>query len=294
MDHPWAEELLNNSALKDSASGRRVCPLSGITPEQADAWQRKLLELSHLIQPAYHPISEPVQLQGHLVLVIWVPGGEMRPYKAPVSFGREHRESACFVRLHSNTVRARREVETELISLANRIPFDDRQNGAAKVGDPQPGLIQSFFTDVKSDLQLEVATLSVEELGRRIQIVRGPPEAPRPLNVGLLFFTNTPSNWFPQTQIDIVHLPEGRGGNRIVEKTFKGPLGTMLRDALGYLQNNVVTDFVLKRPDRAEAERYHNVPYAALEEALVNAIYHRSYEEREPIEVQITRGGDHP
>jgi ATP-dependent DNA helicase RecG len=30
------------------------------------------------------------------------------------------------------------------------------------------------------------------------------------------------------------------------------------------------------------------VPYAALEEALVNAVYHRSYEEREPIEVQIT------
>ena len=43
-----------------------------------------------------------------------------------------------------------------------------------------------------------------------------------------------------------------------------------------------------KHADRAEAERYHNVPYPALEEALVNAIYHRSYEEREPIEVQIT------
>jgi ATP-dependent DNA helicase RecG len=31
-----------------------------------------------------------------------------------------------------------------------------------------------------------------------------------------------------------------------------------------------------------------NVPYAALEEALVNAVYHRSYEDREPIKVQIT------
>lgn len=31
-----------------------------------------------------------------------------------------------------------------------------------------------------------------------------------------------------------------------------------------------------------------NFPYAAIEEALANAIYHRSYEEREPVEVRIS------
>ncbi len=62
----------------------------------------------------------------------------------------------------------------------------------------------------------------------------------------------------------------------------------MLRDALGFLRNHLVTEYVTKHADRAEAVRFHNVPYAALEEALVNAIYHRSYEEREPVEVQIT------
>lgn len=100
--------------------------------------------------------------------------------------------------------------------------------------------------------------------------------------------TPEPWRWFPQTQIDVVHLPDGRGGDQIIEKTFQGPVGTLLRDALAYLRNSVVTEYVRKQANRAEAERYHNVPYAALEEALVNAIYHRSYEEREPVEVQIT------
>jgi ATP-dependent DNA helicase RecG len=103
-----------------------------------------------------------------------------------------------------------------------------------------------------------------------------------------MFFTPDPTRWFPQAQIDVVHLPQGRGGDQIIEKVFKGPLGTMLQDALGYLRNNVVTQFTRKLPDQAEVERYSNVPYAALEEALVNAVFHRSYEEREPIEVQIT------
>ena len=42
---------------------------------------------------------------------------------------------------------------------------------------------------------------------------------------------------------------------------------------------------IAKRP---EAERFWNFPIGAIEEALVNAVYHRSYEERKPVEVRIT------
>lgn len=40
---------------------------------------------------------------------------------------------------------------------------------------------------------------------------------------------------------------------------------------------------------RAGTRTLWNFPYAAVEEAVVNAVYHRSYEEREPIEVRISR-----
>ena len=48
-------------------------------------------------------------------------------------------------------------------------------------------------------------------------------------------------------------------------------------------------EFVHKIPGRAEAERYYNYPYEAFKEALVNAVYHKSYEEREPVEVRVYR-----
>ena len=46
----------------------------------------------------------------------------------------------------------------------------------------------------------------------------------------------------------------------------------MIRDALGHIQRNYLKQTVIKHPDRAEADRIWNDPYAAIEEALVNAI----------------------
>ena len=89
-------------------------------------------------------------------------------------------------------------------------------------------------------------------------------------------------------QIDVVWFPEGAGGDRFDEKIFKGPLARMTREVLGYIQRNYLAETVIKHPDRAEATRVWNFPYAAIEEAVVNAVYHRSYEEREPIEVRIS------
>lgn len=63
----------------------------------------------------------------------------------------------------------------------------------------------------------------------------------------------------------------------------------MTREALVTIQRNFLAETVQKHPDRAEATRVWNFPYVAIEEALVNAVYHLAYEEREPIEVRISR-----
>jgi ATP-dependent DNA helicase RecG len=269
-------------------NGRPVLPPSGLEANQIDAIQRRLIELGHKIRPAYHPLTEPTVVDGQHVLLIWAPGGEQRPYRAPISLGENSREYAYYIRRGSASVRAQGADEQELLALANRIPFDDRVNLRATVSDLQLSLIQNFLREVRSDLLEESSHMSFDALCQQMHLVGGPPEALLPLNVGLLFFNSDPTQFFPQTQIDVAVFPTGRGGNNFTERTFRGPLGSMLREALAYLRSGIVAEYVQKHPDRAEAERYFNVPYAALEEALVNAVYHRSYEEREPIEVQVT------
>ncbi|MCK9364440.1 MAG: hypothetical protein M0P74_12685 [Syntrophales bacterium] len=89
-------------------------------------------------------------------------------------------------------------------------------------------------------------------------------------------------------QIDVVWFPEeGPGGNKFSEKIFKGPLPRMTRDALDYIKRNFVSETVIKHPGRAESSRVENIPYIAIEEAVVNAVYHRGYDVREPVEIRI-------
>lgn len=102
-----------------------------------------------------------------------------------------------------------------------------------------------------------------------------------------MFFSLEPEKFFPYAQIDVVQFPDDLGGDQIIEKTFTGPLHQQLREALQYIRNSIITERVHKLPDKAEANRYFNYPYAAIEEALSNAVYHKGYDIREPIEVRV-------
>ena len=148
-------------------------------------------------------------------------------------------------------------------------------------------LIRSYLKEVGSDLYRMSSRTSLVDLGRRMNIVEGSDEFVKPRNVGVMFFHDEPRKFLPGAQIDVVMFPAGPGGGELIEKTFHGPLHEQLRDALRYLQNNVIREKVFKRRDRAEATRIFNYPFPAVEEALVNAVYHRSYEQREPVEVRV-------
>lgn len=268
--------------------GRPVLPPVGIDSARFDAIQKEILSLGYsAIQPAYHPIIAPCVIDGVSILVIWVPGGQTRPYKAKLGLGKDCKDYAYFIRKQSSTVRAKGAEEVELLSLAATVPFDDRINQKARVNELSRELMGEFLAEVCSELAAEAATLSVLELGRQMKIVGGPTEAPFPINVGLLFFTDDPRRFFPATQIDVVYFPEGAAGDTFVEKSFHGPLHRMIREALDYIQRNYISEIVIKHPGKAEATRVRNFPFDAIEEVLVNAVYHRSYEEREPVEVRV-------
>lgn len=62
----------------------------------------------------------------------------------------------------------------------------------------------------------------------------------------------------------------------------------IIRKTLELLQTNFLKGKVIKQQGKAEAVRVWNYPFAALEEAVANALYHRDYLVREQVEIRVT------
>lgn len=268
--------------------GKPVYPPLGIDVAQLDKMQKDILNICSRLKPAYTPVVSHEKFKQKDILIIWVPGGHARPYTAPATIGKNS-EHKYYIRKLSSTVVAKNDELKELIGLTATVPFDDRINHHAVLEDVKLPLIQAFLKEVGSELLEESRHISLTDLCHQMVLVDGGREYLKPRNVALLFFNDQPEKFFPYVQIDVVHFPDDEGGDVIQEAIFKGPLDHQLRDALRHIKNNYIAERVLKIPGQAEANRFFNYPYAAIEEALVNAIYHRSYEIREPIEVRINR-----
>ena len=271
--------------------GQPVFPPAGVPSNQLDKIQKELLAACNLIQPAYFPILSIETVEGKNLIVLWAPGGQNRPYKAPKEVTAKHRIYHYYIRRYSSTIEARGEDERELLSLTATIPFDDRLCQKASVEDLRLPLIQAYLKEIGSGLYREAAKMPLVQLARQMNIVEGGDEFVKPRNVGILFFHESPETFLPGTQIDVVIFPKGPAGEELIEKTLRGPIHEQVRDALRYIQNNVIREKVVKHADRAEASRFFNYPLAAIEEALVNAVYHRGYDQREPVEVRVNPDG---
>ncbi len=201
--------------------------------------------------------------------------------------GKDNKERIYYIRKMSSTVIPSEDEVRDLFSLSNKIPFDDRINHAAELTDLNITLMQSYLKEIGSSLYDDSKTMDFMDLCKSMNIVSSLPEYTKPKNVGLMFFSFEPDKFFPYAQIDVVEFPDDLGGNRIIEKIFRGPLHIQLREALLYIKNSIIQEKIVKLPDVAEANRFFNYPYAAIEEALANAVYHKGYDEREPIEVRV-------
>lgn len=273
-------------------NGRPEFPLKGIKPEEVDGILKKLVEYCRSIEPLYEPVAEPVKYYDSTdnsekeIIAIWAPAGYGRPYRAPKDVLNPKSITEFYIRKFSSSVVASQFEERELFYISSSIPFDDRMCLPATVDDLSKDQIRAFLHDSDSRLYEDSENKDLLSLARDMRIVSGTEENEKPLNVGILMFSDRTQKFFPFARIEVVTIPDLTGTN-MIEQVFNGTLQNQLRGALEYIRNNVIKEAIIKHSDRAEADRFFNYPYEAVEEILTNAVYHRSYQRYEPITVRI-------
>ncbi|MDD3627729.1 MAG: putative DNA binding domain-containing protein, partial [bacterium] len=266
-------------------NGAPIFPPVGIPVNKIDSIQKQLNEICRRIIPNYFPIVEPLTFKKKKILIIWCPGGNTRPYKAPGSLGKSPKYS-YFIRRYSSTVKANINEERELIGMSNQIPFDDQVNHKSKITDLDILKIREFLNEIKSNLRDEIENLNIKELSRIMNIAEGSNELFSPKNVGILLFGKKPNIIFPYARIEVVTFKDD-SGTEYNENIFEGAIHRQLQNALDYFKGVVITEKVIKDPKNEKSLRIYNYPYAAVEEAIANAVYHRGYDNNNPIEVRI-------
>lgn len=221
--------------------------------------------------------------------------GDAGPYGAPKDvyskkLGEKLDKTTYYwIRPTSLTTIAQQIEISELFEKFNAVPFDDRVNRKASIDVIRRGYLEDFLRDSNSSLIDELNNRSLEDLLLSLEVANESDTGVELRNIAVLMFVDRPDKLIPGAQINLVRFntKEEEAGDVMFEKTFTGPIWKQVKDVLDYINTNIIEEKITKIKNQAESVKVFNYPYNALEEALVNAVFHKSYRDDIPVEVRI-------
>ena len=276
----------------DNETGKVIRPVCGIAEEELDKIQQTMVGFNNKFIPYYQPPISVEEIDGKKVFVIRVSRGQNRPYTIPIDVTAKQSNPAFYVRSGTSSIVAKGEVLDELRDMASRIPFVERGNPRIKLSDISRIHLKDYLLKVNSrlrevDLSSDANLMDVLE---QMDLLDGPTESRMIKNVAAMMFCRHQEQFFPVTLARMAIFHEGREKNPNNFKAFpiiKGTVPEMIDKVLETLKVNVIQERIIKPKDDARSIRFFNYPYQALEEAVVNAFYHRDYQVYEPVEITI-------
>ena len=264
-------------------------PIKGISASSIDKIQKEMVGFNNKIEPYYMPRTSVEEVDGKPIFVIWIPSGVNRPYNVMEDVNAKHSKPKYYIRTGSCTIEAKGEPLEQLRDMANRTPFDDRGNPEISINDISPVLVYDYLIRIGSKLAHNFSGDGLKNILEQMDLYEGPVEKRDLKNVSAMMFCENLQKFFPVSRVEIVVFPNGRveDPNNFYEvPAITGTVPQMIAQTLNQLKI-FIREYIIKPQNRAESIRFFNYPYQALEEAVVNALYHRDYKEREPVEITI-------
>ena len=215
------------------------------------------------ISPALHCDLYSVEVDGKEVWVIDVPAGRQVPY----FFG-----GSVYVREGANSQKLTNVEEIrELFQQAEKIYYDSIPNKKFNLYDNlDANLMKAFRREAHISNSVED-----DQLLENIQAFTEDGDVKRG---SILFFAKHPEDLFFHAVVRCTQF-KGTDKLRIIDdKTFGGPLVFQYEQALGWIEDKLKVEYVIKGTG-ARTEKWE-MPLDVFREALVNALAHRDYYEQ--------------
>lgn len=279
----------------DETTGVAIRPVEGVPTEKIDGILQEMVGYNNKISPYYMPRTSVEEVDGKSVLVIWCPAGINRPYSIPENVtAKSMTKEYFYVRSGTSSIIAKGEVLDELRELASRVPFDERGNPDIRLEDISTLLLREYLVKVGSKLASDINTKPLQEILEQMDLYVGPKENRMLRNVAAMMFCENPSKFFKRTQVEIVYFPEGRLNNpsNLYEgAVITGSVPQIIDRTLEYLKRMLVMQSIIKPNDDYRSRKFYTYPYQALEESVTNSLYHRDYQEWEPVVITVEPDG---
>lgn len=228
------------------------------------------------IDPVIYPSIEVAEVAGRRVFVISVPESDNKPHLAS---GRP------FKRVGATTAQMRRDEYERLLSLRRQAPFDRREIPEATLDEIDEGKLRWYFEQAARERNIPVdLALPVVENLKRLELATERDGRLVLTIAALLFFGKRPRHFAPHNMIRLARFQGTTPSNFIDRLDLVGTLPEMIDEAERFVIRNTRVAAKVTGFERREITEY---PYAAVREAIANAVAHRDYD-REDVEVRVS------
>lgn len=252
--------------------------ISGLTKEQLGQYNQFISNASNeILKPAIYPETKVTEVEGKMVLQIYVSEGPTKPYCTSSGF--------YWVKSGSDKRKASPQELMRMFQQSSQLFIDESLTSApiSDAADETIDLAKFYvFYERSRGRRFSEEGISITKAFENMNLAR---EGKLTL-AGLLLFALRPQNFKPYCLIRAVSYY----GNEISEDRFKdrtdciGTLDEQYRAAMNFLKNNLA--FIQKEGSFNQSGALE-IDERALEEAVVNALIHRDYSKNAVIRLLI-------
>ena len=226
--------------------------------------------------PVIYPSVQVMEVAGRKVFAIAVVESDNKPHLAS---GR------AFKRVGATTVQMRRDEYERLLLLRRQSPFDRREAQDATLADIDEDKVRWYLERAARERNIPVdpAQPIVENL-KRLELASERDGRLTLTVAALLFFGKQPRRFAPHSMIRLARFQSTTPANFIDRLDLTGTLPEMIDEAERFVLRNTRVAAKVTGFERREIAEY---PYAAVREAIANAVAHRDYD-REDVEVRVS------